>query len=123
MSAPPGIWRERIITDADATTEEQLSDIVPDGDRWYIRRIAVMNNTTLNSDAVVYIKTATHDHMLHIFTELPINRPETEDLGCWLREGEQILVSWSGVASGDRLTTDITGVKRYGRGRGSMEGE
>lgn len=115
MGHPPGLWREQLLTDADAVSETQQSDIVPTGDRWFCRRISVINDTSLNADCQVSIETASYNHLLHRFRQLPANEMESEDLSIWLHEGERLRFAWTDVISGDRLQAFITGIKRYGR--------
>lgn len=115
MSSPPGIWRERLITDATATTAVQNSKYVEPGDRWFLRRIAVSNNTSLGADVEIQIETQSYSHVLHRFRSLEIAESEAQDLGIWLSEGERVRLSWTGIADGDRLEAHLTGVKRLTR--------
>lgn len=113
MSAPMGVWQERLLSDVTATTHTQYSDIVPNGEAWYLRRVAVRNNTTLGSSALVTIDNGSFSIDVHRFNSLDIDKPESEDIGLWLREGERVQVDWSDIVSGDRVTTALLGVKKF----------
>lgn len=112
MSRPIGLWRERLITDASSTTATQQSDLVPPGEIWYLKRLALRDDTTSGADVVVSIVTAGYQHVLYHASNLTAGEWTSVNLEIFLREGERLQFDWSSVAANDRLTVHLTGEKR-----------
>ena len=109
------LWRERLISDATSTEVIQDSSVVPPGEIWYLKRLALRNDTTSGSDVLVSIVTAGYEHVVYYAKDLVSGEWTSVNLEIYLREGEFLRLDWTSVVSGDRLTAHLTGERLHGQ--------
>ncbi len=117
MSDGSQAWQEQLITIAVATTDETISSLVQDGERWFLNRISVRNRTRQNSDVIVSLRRAGVDLILTEIQNLGDDIWSTFKAEDWVYGGQAVVVSWSDVQASDVLEVHISGRKRIERQR------
>jgi hypothetical protein len=112
MRKTMGMWRERVTKTVTATSDTLYSEYVSEGERWFLQRVSVRNDTTANSTCLVSIDAGTHIHPLYYFTLTSANIEYSAAIECWMREGERLRFDWGATLSGDKLFVHITGHKQ-----------
>jgi len=107
-----GMWRERITQTATTTTATLYSDKVKEGERWYLQRVTVRNDTTATADCLVSIDAGTHVHPLYYFENTGKDVEASQEIQCWLRAGERLQFDWTSIVAGDKLFVHVTGHKQ-----------
>ena len=111
MRKTMGVWRERITLVATTASHTMYSEPVPEGERWYLQRVTVRDDTTANADCLVSIDAVTHKHPLYYFSNLTANVESSQTIECWLRDGERLQFDWTDVVAADKLFVHVTGHK------------
>jgi len=112
MRKTMGMWRERITATSSGTSHTMYSESVSEGERWFLQRVSVRDDTTSGASCLVSIDAGTHVHPLHLFSGLTANVESDAEIQCWLRESERLQFAWSGVAANDKLYVHVTGHKQ-----------
>ena len=112
MGNAMNMWRERISAVSGATSVSLYSDYVREGERWFVERVTVMDDTTSLANCLVSIDAVTHIHPLYAFRSLTTSVHTGQTLQCWLREGERLRFDWTSVGAADTLQMHVTGHKQ-----------
>ena len=102
----------RLRDDAKGTTAA-YDDIefgpVPNGEQWHVCNIAVVDEDNTITKWGVFIRARHGDYWIteRLFTTKDLHRGW--ECGCYLREGEKLVVRITGATSGDTLRAWVTG--------------
>ena len=108
---PFNLWRERIATETDAGDVDLYSEYVPPGETWYIKNVAIKTDNGLSPTGLFAIRTSGYDHVLTRISGLIQGLWSNTQLETYLREGERLLIRYTGGQTGDRVDIHITGRK------------
>ena len=113
MSNRIDTWRERLTKTATGTTATVDSERIPAGERCYLQRVAVTNNTTDNASCLVSVYTVGYSHALAHFKDLTPGEWAGQAIEMWLGDGESLRFEWSNIVSDEKLEMMITGQRRF----------
>lgn len=113
MSYKTGKLRLRIEETAAGITHTIETEPVPEGERWYIERIALTNENTTNSDCEVSIRQRAYNHVVHSFVNISKGEYSAQRICVWLYQGEKLRFNWDDVNLNDWLAMYVTGIVRY----------
>jgi hypothetical protein len=108
-----GGWREPIDTKSEGTTHTERSEVVPEGQRWLLQRVAVKNDTTNGAACVVSIERGAYPYTIHPFTSLTNGVWSEEKIEEWLYPMERVRFDWSGVVATEGLHMHLLGSRRF----------
>jgi len=107
-----GMWREHVSKVSGATSVTVYSEPVPPGERWFLQRVVLVDETTDAANCLVGIDARTHSHPLYYFKDLVKAEYGSQELKAWLFEGERLRFDWTDVGAADQLRIFITGHKQ-----------
>lgn len=91
------------------------TDKVREGERWYLERVAVLNDTTSNADCEMSIEQRAYSHHILQITDVTAGEWSSERVCVWIFPGERLCFRWDGVTSGDNIKVHLTGLVRFER--------
>jgi len=113
MAKTMGVWREQLTHDATTTSATVYSNAVPEGERWFLDRLAFDNEQRSTMDVKTSIESGAERHVIHYQSSITKDEPASVQLQLWLRQGERLRFDVSDIVAGDRVTIWVTGNKLY----------
>lgn len=104
-----GYLRERVAGSAAGTSATLYSQPVPEGERWFVRLIAVRAGDSAGAECEVGVARSGFSHALRRLGPVSAGEFYADVFEVWLLPRERLQFEWSGVTANEQLEAHVTG--------------